>query len=99
MAPADRVPASLQGDILCAAAVYLPAAGSLPYNTLRRAVLHGSRIRRPVVAVRPDNEHPSLRGERLTPAKICPVCGKQYASSDRFCPTDGAVLRSPDATG
>ena len=35
----------------------------------------------------------------MNPAKICPVCGKQYTLSDRFCPTDGAVLRSPDAAG
>ena len=35
----------------------------------------------------------------MNPAKICPVCGKNYALNDRFCPTDGAVLRSPDAAG
>ena len=33
----------------------------------------------------------------MNPAKICPVCGKQYELSDRFCPVDGAVLRSPDS--
>ena len=35
----------------------------------------------------------------MNPAKICPACGKQYELSDRFCPTDGAVLRSPDSAG
>ena len=33
----------------------------------------------------------------MSPAKICPVCGNQYELSDRFCPVDGAVLRSPEA--
>lgn len=35
----------------------------------------------------------------MSPAKICPACGKEFDASDRFCPTDGAVLRSAEASG
>ncbi len=64
-----------------------------------QASLRAARIHRIEHPVRPDNEHSPLRGDRLSPAKICPVCGKEYELGDRFCPTDGAGLRSPDSAG
>ena len=35
----------------------------------------------------------------MSPAKICPACAKEYSPDDRFCPVDGAVLRSPERSG
>ena len=34
----------------------------------------------------------------MSPPKICPSCSREYGLDDRFCPVDGAVLRSTEAS-
>src|SRR4051812_38196996 len=31
--------------------------------------------------------------EQITVTKVCPQCGGEYETGDRFCPRDGAPLR------
>jgi len=39
-------------------------------------------------------QHPTPSGaETIAVAKLCPQCGNEYLTSDRFCPRDGSPLR------
>src|SRR5205814_2327952 len=37
---------------------------------------------------------PPHRERRVSAPKICPTCGAEYPANERFCPRDGAALRT-----
>jgi len=65
------------------------AAGSLDETEEIRTPLLQSRIDSGRIAAQPT---PTSEGG-VAVAKICPQCGSEYETTDRFCPKDGSPLR------